>query len=223
MSEGTDRERVSRARGRRSADCWPVSPGILRSGLKFGKKNVPVTSEDRLIDALGRAADCFRRCRVDYALVGAWALSVWGRPRATLDIDFLVMVNEEELASLGDRMARSGMPIDQTWLHWNPLLKGSQLRLQYRGVAVDLLRPRDLHDRQVFRRRKRKRLGGRYYWIVAPEDFILQKLKVGRPRDFEDALTVLERSGHLLDRKYLSRWADRLGVGGEWAYLRRGV
>ncbi len=57
------------------------------------------------------------------------------------------------------------------------------------------MRPRDRHDRQVFRRNRRKRLEGRFYSVVAPEDFILQKLKVGRPRDFEDALSVLERSG----------------------------
>lgn len=54
-------------------------------------------------------------------------------------------------------------------------------------------------------------MDGRYYWVVSPEDFILQKLKVGRPRDFEDALSVLERSGKTLDRRYLQRWAGRIG------------
>jgi len=42
---------------------------------------------------------------------------------------------------------------------------------------------------------------------------------VGRPRDFEDALSVLERSGKTLDRQYLRRWAGRIGVSGELKYI----
>lgn len=84
---------------------------------------------------------------------------------------------------------------------------------------MDVLRPRDPHDRQVFRRRVKKRMEGRVYWFVAAEDFILQKLKVGRPRDFEDALTVLERSGARLNRAYLRRWAARLHITGELDYV----
>ena len=113
-------------------------------------------------------------------LARQWALAMWGRPRATLDIDFLVMVDAKDLG---------------------------------------LLRPRDPHDHQVFRRRVKKRLEGRVYWFVAPEDFILQKLKVGRPRDFEDTLTVLERSGARLNRAYLRRWAARLHITGELGYV----
>jgi hypothetical protein len=56
-------------------------------------------------------------------------------------------------------------------------------------------------------------------WLVSPEDFVLQKLKVGRPRDFEDALSVLERSGNKLNRRYLQRWADRLDVRAELKYI----
>lgn len=99
------------------------------------------------------------------------------------------------------------------------LLRGSQLRLHALGVTVDLMRPRDIHDRELFRRKRKKRIGDRLYWIVAPEDFILQKLKVGRPRDFEDALSVLTRSGGKLDRAYIRRWVTRLGITREWKYL----
>jgi len=165
--------------------------------------------------------DVFRRARISYALIGAWVLSVWGRPRATLDLDFLVLVSRGDLDRLGARMARAGMRADEAWLEQNPALRGFQLRLRRAGATIDLLRPRDAHDRQAVRRRRRKRLEGRYYWVVAPEDFVLQKLKVGRPRDFEDALSVLERSWGDLDRAYLRRWARRLGVAAELEYILR--
>jgi hypothetical protein len=144
---------------------------------------------------------------------------MWGKPRATLDIDFLVMVNEEGLERLGTRMARAAMIVDESWRESNPMLRKSQLRLQCQGVTVDLLRSRDAHDRQILRHRRKKRVEGHYYWVISPDDFVIQKLKVGRPRDFEDALTVLERCRGKLDRRYLLRWARRLGIFRELEYL----
>jgi hypothetical protein len=42
---------------------------------------------------------------------------------------------------------------------------------------------------------------------------------VGRPRDFEDALSVLERSGKTMDKRYLQRSADQIGVSAELRYI----
>ena len=156
-----------------------------------------------------------------YAIIGAWALSLWGKPRATADLDFLVLVKDDRLERLTAVMTNSGMDIDELWQQWNPLLRGSQARLQYRGVTIDLLLPRDQHDQAIFRRLRKKRVAGRYYWVVSLEDFILQKVKVGRPRDFEDAVSVIARFPEMLDRKYLERWADRLGVIAELDYVMR--
>ena len=177
------------------------------------------TLESSIAALLERIVVCFRRERVLYVLIGAWALAAWGRPRATNDVDFLALVNEADLGALGDRMIQSGMALDETWIKWNPMLRGFQLRFQFQGTTVDVLRPRDAHDRQIFQRKRKKRLDGRYYWLVCPEDFILQKLKVGRPRDFEDALSVLERSGKTLDKRYLERWAERVGISAELKYI----
>ncbi len=152
-------------------------------------------------------------------LIGAWALAIWGRPRATLDLDFMVMVNAAELGRLGARMTRLGFTTDEDWLEWNPMLRGSQLRLRWGPITVDVLRPRDDHDRRAFRRRLRRRWERHAYWFVAPEDLVLQKLKVGRPRDFEDAAGVVQRLGPALDAAYLRRWATRLGIAAELEYV----
>jgi hypothetical protein len=159
-------------------------------------------------ELLERIVACFRGERVPYALIGAWALSVWGTSRATNDVDFLVLMDEEELNRVSDRVIDASFELDETWLKWNPMLRGVQLRFQLHGTTVDLLRPRDAYDQQVFKRKRKRRMDGRYYWLVSPEDFIIQKLKVGRPRDFEDALSVLERSGKSLDKRCLQRWAE---------------
>ncbi len=184
-----------------------------------GKKNVTAISENKMAALLVRVVDIFRRRRIPYALIGAWALAAWGRPRATSDLDFLVLANEEDLNDLGNSLTRAGLEFDKEWFQWNPGLRGFQLRFQSGEMAVDVLRPRDAHDRQVFRRRQRKRMDGRFYWFICPEDYILQKLKMGRARDFEDALSVLERCGKILDKGYLHRCARRIGISAELAYI----
>lgn len=178
-----------------------------------------VILEANIAALLQRVVLCFQRGRVPYVLIGAWALAAWGRPRATNDLDFLVLVNEGDRDRLSGRLTQAGLKRDETWQKWNPMLRGSQLRFQSQGVTVDVLLPRDSHDHQVFRRKRKKRMDGRYYWVVCPEDFILQKLKVGRPRDFEDAVSVVERRRKELDRTYLEHWARQIGVTEEFNYI----
>jgi hypothetical protein len=156
-------------------------------------------------------------------VVGACALAVWGQPRATLDLDLLVLVDEHGLARVVRHLQQAGMALDAAWSEWNPLLRALQARLRFRDLTVDILRPRDRHDVTALSRRRRRSLAGHQFWFVAAEDLILQKLKVGRPRDFEDALSVLVRQGRRLDRRHLRRWAARLGIEAELAYVERGL
>ena len=104
------------------------------------------------------------------------------------------------------------------WMAWRRRWLRNPARAR---ITVDILRPRDDHNRQAFRRRRRRRWERRSYWFVAPEDLVLQKLKVGRPRDFEDAAGVLQRSGPALDAAYLRRWAGRLGITAELDHILR--
>jgi hypothetical protein len=168
---------------------------------------------------LRRAVGCFRQARVPYALIGAWALAVWGRVRATQDLDFLVVVAPARFPALALRLESAGMTRDSVWETHNPLLRSSQLRLSAGAIVIDVLRPRDDQDVAAMRRRRRKRFEGSFYWFVAPEDLILQKLKVGRPRDFEDALSVVHRCRASLNNAYLDRWASRLQITDELAYI----
>ena len=180
---------------------------------------MPGFSPAEIARNLARVTRFFQRHRLHYMLIGAVAMSVWGRPRTTLDLDFLVLVDEKGLAKINGWITQEGMRVDEAWLEWNPLLAKTQLRLDLGQVMVDLMIPRDVHDRQAFCRRKRKKVGKRFYWFISPEDFILQKLKVGRPRDFEDAVTVLERLREELDMSHLKRWAQRLGILDELGYI----
>jgi hypothetical protein len=218
LSETVTRERAKSRWTWKDAVFWRACPLLRRGGWPGGGRSEPAISDDNLTAALERVVACLRRGRIPYAIIGAWALAIWGKPRATMDLDFLVLV-KEGLDHLIALTTRAGVEFDATWQEWNPLLRGSQARFQYRGVTIDVLCARDQHDREIIARRRRKRMGKKNYWVASPEDFILQKLKVGRPRDFEDALSVMERLGDELDRKYLGNWAQRLGVTAELDHI----
>ncbi|MDR0495766.1 MAG: hypothetical protein LBG95_09110 [Treponema sp.] len=48
----------------------------------MGKKQLPDEFKDFI--------KCLNSCKVKYLLVGGWAVGIYGHPRATKDIDFLI-------------------------------------------------------------------------------------------------------------------------------------
>ena len=151
-------------------------------------------------------------------LIGALALSAWGRPRATLDIDFMIMADAvpEELVT---GLAEFGFERDLVWERYNPFLKGIHARFHSANVVVDFLFRKDAHHDAAFGRRRKKYLQGMYIWFPSPEDLILLKLRAGRASDFEDVLGIFKRVAGKLDLAYLSRWARRLGITEELNYV----
>ena len=83
----------------------------------------------------------------------------------------------------------------------------------------NLLLIRDAHDSAAFSRRKRKRFNGKYIWFPSAEDLLVQKLKVGRPQDFIDANGIVERMQTKLDRRYLNKWARKLGLMAQLSHV----
>ncbi len=161
----------------------------------------------------------FCQIPLPYAVIGGFAGNVWGVERATLDIDLLVGGRRSQLDRLISLGAAHGLRPQPEFLDLNPLLRGVMVRCRIENLHVDFLRPRDAHDRNVLRRRRRETFAGHLLWFPAPEDLILMKLKVGRDRDFDDATRVVQRNRTNLDRSYLFRWSRKLGVVEELNYV----
>ena len=87
-------------------------------------------------------------------VVGALAVAMWGRPRATADIDVTLRVDAERLEAVAGRAEHAGFVIDREWLEWQPLLRAHHRRLTSPGAAVDLMRARDGHEDEALERRR---------------------------------------------------------------------
>ncbi len=154
-----------------------------------------------------------------YCLIKALALSAWGQPRATKDIDLLILLNEESRGRVLNALASRGFLKDEAWIEHNPMLRETMLRLSSGDVPIDLLTPRDAQEEEALTRRRMIEVEGLSLWTISPEDLVLMKLKAGRPYDFGDVATVIVRQGNALDLEYMFRWAKRLGVVEELAYV----
>ena len=174
---------------------------------------------ERIEEALRELIFGLEKERVRYCLIGALALGAWGQPRATQDLDVLVVLKGKRRDRLLQALQGRGFSIDTEWAEHNPMIRDKHARLRWSGIPIDLMSTRDDHDKNVLVRRRRQRLGPALLWVIGPEDLILQKLKAGRPRDLEDSLSVIVRQGKRLNRTYLNRWARRLGVKSELEYI----
>jgi hypothetical protein len=130
------------------------------------------------------------------------------------------MIMADEIPeTLVRQLDASGFKLDLQWERDNPFLKGVQCRFRSTTLTLDILLQKNAHHESAFRRRKRKRYGGMTIWFPSAEDFILLKLRAGRPTDFDDVFSVVQRVGEKLDVRYLKAWARRLGLIDELSYV----
>jgi predicted nucleotidyltransferase len=157
--------------------------------------------------------------KIPHLLIGALAVGVWARPRTTLDIDLLIAVSPENFNTFSNTAPEAGFQVDRQWWDENPLLRDRQVRLRRGSVSVDLRRAEGSFEQHILRRKRRKRLGKHLVWVASPEDLILMKLRVGRPRDFEDASALVVNCKKEIDFNYLSSQAGQLGLVDELQFI----
>ena len=169
--------------------------------------------------ALKQVLPILNRSSVSYAIIGAVASGILGRPRATLDLDILVGGGSQGLTKISSLLERSGAEKSESFLEANPMLRGIMIRMRIGSIHVDLIRSRDRHDQTTLRRRRMVSAFGTKVWLPKPEDLILLKMKTGRDRDLSDCIGIFEAQKDQLDPNYLRRWAARLRLLDEYRYV----
>jgi predicted nucleotidyltransferase len=174
------------------------------------------------LDTVVRALD---EAGLSYMLTGSLAAAYYATPRATQDVDIVV---EAERASL-DRFVR--LLLDAGfYVSLEAAEEALRSHGQFnaidpdRGWKVDFIIRKDRpFSRSEFERRHRKEILGIEVSIARLEDIVIAKLEWARMGDSElqrrDALQLIERRWDDLDRAYVERWADDLGLADEWRAL----
>jgi len=170
--------------------------------------------DNPLIQHLKELCSFLDNAGIEYMLVGGLAVGIWGEPRATVDIDFMVSFNVNDFAILSKKINDSDTFI---FIHSKPMTfeKISLLRATLKrnvDVFVDFLFADNEFQREALRRKQTIDIVDFTVNIPTPEDLILLKLISGREQDILDAKKVFRMQKDNLDMKYLQIWAEKLQV-----------
>jgi hypothetical protein len=159
---------------------------------------------------------------IAYMLTGSLAAAVHGAGRATMNADLVIDVDAERL----DALVR-GLTNPATYISLTAAREALEHRSMFNvvdiasGWKVDLIIRRDRpFSRIEFGRRQAVDVAGWRLWVATAEDIILAKLewakRGGVARQLEDVGVLLRVNQPDLDRDYLRRWVDVLGLQQEW-------
>lgn len=157
---------------------------------------------------------------IPYMITGAWSVIFYGRPRASHDIDFVVDIQEEQMApTLATFQSLPTEYLIDVDMIEQAIQKRDMFQLIHLPTMLkfDLwLLKNDAFDRSRFHRRKRVKILDQIMTIASAEDTILQKLRWYKQakieKHFVDAAFVYQMQKDHLDMTYLRKWIQMLGV-----------
>jgi hypothetical protein len=160
-------------------------------------------------------------------LTGSYASSLHGQPRATQDIDIVIAPSRAQLLALLQKL-----PDTEYYVSEDAALEALSHQSQFNvidfatGWKVDfiIMKARDF-SREEFSRRTILEVENVPLSVASAEDVLIAKLewaKLGASeRQIEDAAGILRLQGDRLDRGYVEKWVEQLGLEAQWAAARR--
>ena len=155
-------------------------------------------------------------------LTGSLASSMWGIPRATNDVDFVINPIREELYILARLFREADLyfpreRIDEAFDNRSDL----NVIDFSNGWKADLIIRKDREFSVTeFRRRAEATVEGMHLHIATPEDVVIAKLEwwtiSPSERQINDVAGILQVQRDNLDLEYIERWIELLGLTEPW-------
>ena len=163
------------------------------------------------------------RLNVPYYIGGSIASSVYGIARATMDVDLVSELKQEHVKYLVQSLSKDYF-IDE-----NMILDAIKNKTSFNLIHLATMMKIDVFisterkfDKISLERRKKDKISNEsdsvQVFLRSAEDTILSKLewyKTGgliSERQWKDIIGVIKVQGDLLDKNYLMKWAEELGV-----------
>lgn len=174
-------------------------------------------------DLLRLAIETLEELEIPYALVGSFASGVWGESRFTQDIDIVIQVDPQTVESLCAAFSPDEFYVSRA-AALDAVRTGQQFNVIHpaSGNKIDfMIASNSPWGRAQIDRRRRVQLASDLSGdFAAPEDVILGKLiyynEGGSEKHLRDITGILRISGETIDREYLTRFAQQLGLADLW-------
>lgn len=155
--------------------------------------------------------EILRREKVDYAIIGAFALAVLGVVRATTDVDALLFITPDRLARLERSFKRAGFGTELRTAEADDPVSGMLVLSDDFRNHVELLGGLRNMDPEIFSRALQVRFRDEPLRIVGREDFIAMKCFAGSPQDLLDARSAYQTAPGPIDLDLLRTLTRRFG------------
>jgi len=123
---------------------------------------------------------------VEYLLIGGWAVSIYGNPRLTKDIDFLISSKDDNIDKLKKALEEFGAPtIDIEGFKKD---KDSFIRMGVSPIQIDVLKEASgiIMD-ECYKRKNMINIDDVKINLISIDDLIKNKRASGRDQDIADA------------------------------------
>ena len=141
----------------------------------------------------------FRAHEVKFLVVGAYALGVHGRSRATMDFDVWVEASQENAARVIAALRDFGAPLHGV-TEEDLSAPGVGLHIGVAPIRVDILTEiSGVQFAEAWSRRVAARFGNLDCFVIGPLDMITNKRAAGRAKDMadvEELERIVERNKH---------------------------
>ncbi len=157
---------------------------------------------------------------IQTAIAGGIALSYWGNPRSTQDIDIAILGDGQD--AFEALLNQAGFQQRENSIKDLGLFSLSQWQFEpadhFVAVDVDLMIAADEYYKTAVNRAKPVTLPNMSFPVnvLSREDLILHKLYASRLIDQADVLNLMEMHWADLDQNYLTLWAQHLRLEAEW-------
>lgn len=122
--------------------------------------------------------------KVRYLLVGGWAVGIYGNPRATKDIDFLIAIDDDNIQNLLKALKKFGSPTVEKSVFQS---KGNVFRMGRSPIQIDIINEASgIIFEDCYKRRNVIKSDEIDISIISKEDLIKNKRASGRHRDLAD-------------------------------------
>ena len=172
------------------------------------------------ITLAGELHQILESVNIPYYVSGGVASSIHGEPRSTRDLDLVIEIQPNQINLLVTTLEAAGYYCPTGAVE--DLQRGRERMLNI--THTETIANADLYvtdtstfaTSQMARRRLLDVEGMPAFWVISPEDLVLQKLAWGRgsqsEKQWRDVLGILKLQTENLDYEYLTQWADNLGL-----------
>lgn len=174
------------------------------------------------IQALKAVIKLLNKSKFPYMITGAYAVSYYGEPRSTHDLDIVIEIFESDVENICRIFNTGGYEFDRAMIdnavtyhsHFTVIHSKSNLRIDFWMVKSKKL------DQTRFARRHKIKLFELSTGMISPEDIVLVKLEwfaaSKNIKHFNDAVGIIKVQQDRLDSNYITEWLEPRGIKAYW-------